>query len=54
MLQGDDVEIASRRCENINFTDDGLHGDPWKPSMHACNAQIGSISVTRTRAPAPL
>merc|ERR1719270_703213 len=26
----------------------------WKPSMHACNAQMGSISVTRTRAPAPL
>merc|ERR1712050_17405 len=25
----------------------------WKPSMHACRAQIGSISVTRTRAPAP-
>merc|ERR1719189_1832308 len=26
----------------------------WKPSMHACSAQMGSISVTRTRAPAPL
>merc|ERR1719270_2599608 len=26
----------------------------WNPSMHACNAQMGSISVTRTRAPAPL
>merc|ERR1719229_922215 len=25
----------------------------WKPSMHACKAQIGSISVIRTRAPAP-
>merc|ERR1719510_2842154 len=24
-----------------------------KPSIHACKAQIGSISVTRTRAPAP-
>merc|ERR1719203_634748 len=26
----------------------------WKPSMHACKAQMGSISVTKTRAPAPL
>merc|ERR1719203_2246797 len=26
----------------------------WKPSMQACSAQMGSISVTRTRAPAPL
>merc|ERR1712226_731610 len=26
----------------------------WNPSMQACNAQMGSISVTRTRAPAPL
>merc|ERR1719288_69245 len=26
----------------------------WKPSIHACSAQMGSISVTRTRAPAPL
>merc|ERR1719326_2028241 len=26
----------------------------WKPSMQACNAQIGSISVTMTRAPQPL
>merc|ERR1711909_200590 len=25
----------------------------WKPSMHACSAQIGSISVIITRAPAP-
>merc|ERR1712039_99938 len=25
----------------------------WKPSMHAWSAQIGSISVTKTRAPAP-
>merc|ERR1712241_1192848 len=25
-----------------------------KPSMHACKAQIGSISVIKTRAPAPL
>mmetsp|Transcript_26917 Transcript_26917/g.55867 ORF Transcript_26917/g.55867 Transcript_26917/m.55867 type:complete len:202 (+) Transcript_26917:104-709(+) len=24
----------------------------WKPSMHACRAQIGSISVTMVRAPA--
>merc|ERR1719229_43710 len=26
----------------------------WKPSMQACSAQMGSISVTSTRAPAPL
>merc|ERR1719375_2731931 len=26
----------------------------WKPSMQACNAQIGSTSVTMTRAPQPL
>mmetsp|Transcript_91930 Transcript_91930/g.256088 ORF Transcript_91930/g.256088 Transcript_91930/m.256088 type:complete len:383 (-) Transcript_91930:1566-2714(-) len=25
----------------------------WKPSMQACRAQIGSISLTMTRAPAP-
>ena len=25
----------------------------WKPSMHACSAQMGSISVISTRAPAP-
>merc|ERR1719424_636655 len=25
----------------------------WKPSMHACKAQIGSHSVTNTRAPPP-
>merc|ERR1719462_454079 len=25
----------------------------WKPSLQACRAQIGSISVTSTRAPAP-
>ena len=25
----------------------------WKPSMHACRAQIGSISVTKTVAPEP-
>merc|ERR1712127_315797 len=25
----------------------------WKPSMHACKAQIGSPSVTKTRAPPP-
>merc|ERR1719330_1310896 len=25
----------------------------WKPSMHAWSAQMGSISVTKTRAPAP-
>ena len=25
----------------------------WKPSIAACSAQIGSISVTMTRAPCP-
>merc|ERR1719272_638364 len=25
----------------------------WKPSMHACKAQMGSHSVTNTRAPPP-
>eukprot|EP00438_Fugacium_kawagutii_P006072 Skav200573 [mRNA] locus=scaffold917:265418:266189:+ [translate_table: standard] len=41
VLQSDDLEVASRGSENVH------------PSMHACKAQIGSISVIKTRAPAP-
>jgi len=29
-------------------------GATWYPSMHACSAQMGSISATITRAPAAL
>ena len=36
---------ASGMAVSIRFT--------GKPSMAACNAQMGSISVTITRAPAP-
>merc|ERR1719215_1361957 len=53
VLQLDDVVIACGGGEDVDLANDRLHGDHLE-SMHACNAQIGSISVTKTRAPPPL
>ena len=35
------------------LADDVVEGDDLEPSIAACSAQIGSISVTTTRAPWP-
>merc|ERR1719215_2532607 len=53
VLQLDDVVIACGGGEDVDLANDRLHGDHLE-SIHACNAQIGSISVTKTRAPPPL
>ena len=52
MLQRDDVAIARAGHENIAFAESALSTVfTSKPSIAACRAQIGSISVTITRAP---
>merc|ERR1719396_99064 len=52
VLERDDVEVASGGCKDIDFMHHRLQGHNLE-SLHAWRAQIGSISVTRTRAPAP-
>ena len=50
---GDHVAVARRGDEDVGRADDILQRATWKPSIAACSAQIGSISVTITRAPWP-
>merc|ERR1712137_1009070 len=51
-LQSDDLEVASGCDENIRLARNLIKCGHLE-ALHACKAQIGSISVTRTRAPAP-
>jgi hypothetical protein len=53
VLAGDDVLVAGRRDEDVGLLGRLFHRVTWKPSIAACSAQIGSISVTMTRAPWP-
>ena len=50
MFDGDDVAVTGGRNENVALTASSIVVTS-KPSMAACRAQIGSISVIRTRAP---
>ena len=53
VLGHDDVLVAGGGDEDVGLADDVLERDDLEPSIAACSAQIGSISVTTTRAPWP-
>ena len=41
--------VAVMKMSAVEITSSSVR--TWNPAMHACRAQIGSISVTTTRAP---
>ena len=53
VIDGDDVLVAGGGHEDVGSRQRVFDGLTAKPSIAACSAQIGSISVTITRAPAP-
>merc|ERR1719188_2420616 len=52
MLERNDLEVACSCREDVDLPHNRLQGDHLE-AIHACKAQIGSISVIKTRAPAP-
>jgi hypothetical protein len=53
VLEADDVAVAGGGDEDVGVDTTSSSRTTSKPSMAACRAQIGSASVTLTRAPAP-
>ena len=51
VLRRDDHGIACARDKDVNFTHDGFQGCHLESLHAACKEQMGSISVTNTRAP---
>lgn len=51
VVYGDDIAIAGGSNVNIAFVEAFFDGFTSKPSMAACKAQMGSISVTITLDP---
>merc|ERR1719436_319661 len=50
MFQRNDLEISSSSRENVDLSDHGLQSHDLETFHAACKAQIGSISVIKTRA----